>query len=348
MSEMDELRRRWAETLRKDAEDRLAEQQAVIRAFTITCSERGLDLETKDFDYFQKVGVVAQYQDLLSILCPELETDKDGLYDFGQLRELFRIVPFMGEGLLFGSDYILMAHPFFRRGMNPSQNWSPRFIDLFWKLNKPDISARIALDTERVRLDVKTFGIAELDTWFGAGFSGKITDIKDGPVELRPPVYLDQFDLDTFFGSAYSLHIKWATSGNIKTFQAEAYLSDHILVEWADDLWHPVQYIHAEYDLKKEHFRHFDGALHFYQIGDYNVMRDADLNYNLKNNEHIKAPTKKMFRLDGEIPLTIWLELTSHFFSKNPLITEYFEGKYPPHIEEVLEKARKTISEKKN
>lgn len=342
MSEMDDMRRRWAENQRREAEEELAAQAGRISDFTAHCAGLGLALDKTHFQYLRPIGTIAQYADIISTLCPELETDKDGLYDFNRLRDLFQITAFTG-GLLQAPNFILMAHPWFRRSMHAGAGWAPRFIELFWRLDLPATRARIALDPDRVRIDLNRHGMIELDTWFGAAFSQDIAGIKDGMAELRPPAYLDPFDLEIFFGCAYSLHIKWSTEGNIKTFQAEAFLIDKVLAELEDDLWHPVRYVHAEYDLEANEFRHFDGAIHFYQAPDYRIMRDADLNYNLKHGAQIKAPAKKLFRLDDHIPVTTWLELTAHFFPHNPLIIEYFEGRYPQQIEETLARVRAAL-----
>lgn len=35
-----------------------------------------------------------------------------------------------------------------------------------------------------------------------------------------------------------------------------------------------------------------------------------------------------------------WIEFSSHFLTGNPLVFEYFEGKYPDYINEMLEKVR--------
>ncbi len=58
------------------------------------------------------------------------------------------------------------------------------------------------------------------------------------------------------------------------------------------------------------------------------------------NSRHIKPMSKKMFKLNGAINVDDWVELSSHFFSANPLMFEYFNGEYPDHIVNILEKLR--------
>lgn len=341
-NEMEEIKRRYIENLRKEAESQLNLNNVEIAKFIEYCNALGIKVGTEQVSYLQTIGIVANHKGLLDSLCQDLLKDKDGLYDIHQLKALFQPMPFPGTGLLKSANYAIMAHQFYRRGMNPTANWEPKFIELFWKLDLPNSDVRIALDPDRVKLDLNGFGYMEFDTWFGAAFNKDISEIKDGLAELRPPSYLDSFEINFLFGSAYSLHIKWSTEGTVKTFQAEAYLDESVITEWEDDIWHPVRYIHAEYDLTKRNFKHFDGAIHFYPPHDYKVMRDKDLNYNLKNTTHIKAPTKKIFCLNNDIPVDLWLEFTCHFFPHNPLIIEYFEGKYPDHLQETLNAIQKS------
>ena len=41
-----------------------------------------------------------------------------------------------------------------------------------------------------------------------------------------------------------------------------------------------------------------------------------------------------------------WIDYSGHFMSGNPLVFEYFEGKYPEHIIQMLERVRKNKEEK--
>ncbi len=287
---------------------------------------------------------MAKSPNLLQNLCPELLLDKDGLYDLAQLRALFKPATFPGTGLMVVNDFMIMAHPFFRRGMHLGANWESRFIEMFWRIDIPTARIFVALDLNRVRLDLKGIGYLELDTWHGAKFSQDIPTIKDGIGQWRPPGDVDSL-LDLIFGSAYSLNTKWSTKGRLKTFQAEAYLQDDILFEWEGDIWHPVRYIHSQYDLENNQFIHLDGAIHFYQPTDYKIMREKDLDYNFKHAEQIKAPAVKLFKIDDHIPLEVWMELTSQFFAHNPLIFEYFEGKYPEQIQDIINAIRKSRKE---
>lgn len=337
MNQMEEMRRKRLEMQQEEAKKQIQAHAGVITAFTEKCKALENPVLDLRVNYLETIGLVAYAPTLLQNLCPDLLIDKDGLYDLSQLRALYKQAPFPGTGLMVADNFMLIAHPFFRRGMHRGANWESRFIELFWRTEIPSARIFVALDPDRVRLDLNSFGYIELDTWHGAKFSEAIATIKDGISQLRPPGDIEPFHLDFLFGSAYSLNTKWSTKGRIKTFQAEAYLQEDILFEWEGDIWHPVRYIHSRYDLDKEQFIHLDGAIHFYQPSDYKIMREKDLDYNFKHAEQIKAPAVKLFKIDDDIPLANWMELTSQFFAHNPLIIEYFEGKYPVNLQETIE-----------
>ena len=151
---------------------------------------------------------------------------------------------------------------------------------------------------------------------------------------------LDKLDISMFFNEAYSLDVSWHTNNGIKTFQAEEFKTENVKLKINNSIFHPVRYLHAEYDSKNKIFRHFDGAVHLYSETEYFQRRDSDFNYNQKFQLHIKADSLKLFKMNGNVDIDSWILYSSHFFTGNPLIIEYFEGQYPEHIKEIIEKIR--------
>jgi hypothetical protein len=83
-------------------------------------------------------------------------------------------------------------------------------------------------------------------------------------------------------------------------------------------------------------FRHFDGAIQLFTDEEHRQRRDADFNMTAKNAEHIKARSRKVFKLNGSLKTDAWVELCCHFYTANPLIFEYFAGTYPEHVTRTL------------
>jgi len=55
------------------------------------------------------------------------------------------------------------------------------------------------------------------------------------------------------------------------------------------------------------------------------------------SNKSLKEGEKSFVYKSQNWQQRTWINFTSHFFSGNPLILEYFEGNYPKHIPEMLE-----------
>ncbi|EPC0407373.1 hypothetical protein AOY79_09280 [Escherichia coli] len=295
-----------------------------------TLGKIGLSLKDDNFEYSDPVGLTVKFDNIVSILAPELIRDKDDLIKCKQLAEFYQKKS--REGYYYANNYMLMLTPFLRRGMHPANNWAPQFVRKFWESDFNDIEASVTLDYDRVKIDVDEYGYVELDTWFGAPFEEDVSNIKEGISKLRPPMSIDTNIVNIFFNNIYSLDIKWNTKGNIKTFQSLEFSSENVVVEFQGELFHPAKYIHAEFDIESGLFRHFDGAIHFYTQNDYMMRRDSDFNHTFKNRSLVKAKAKKIFKLDGKIPKDLWVEFTCHFFTGNPLIVEYFTGSYPQYV----------------
>lgn len=336
---MDDLKKKYLENLAHEEKEEFLKHSEAVDLFKDYVLKKNIILEDSAFRYFQTIGIVAQNPGLLMKLEPDLVRDKDGLFDFQNLSANFEKHIFT-EGCFSSTLFAIMASDYFRRGFYKANSFAPRFVELFWKLNEPKIQKFIALNLDSVRINTDKSSFRELDTWYGAKFSREIASISDGVSKLRPPLDLDGFDISFFFSDVYSLDVKWSTKKGIKSFQMEEFKTDKIKIIKDGKEYFPVRYIHAEFVLGSNFFQHFDGAIHFYTPEEYYNRRDSDFNYNAKNDSHVKGLSQKLFRMDGEVSIETWILFTSHFLTGNPLIFEYFEGEYPVHIKELLDKIR--------
>lgn len=339
MGKLTKMQEDYLKALIEEEKAELAKNHELIEQFKNICKLKGLILQDENFKYIGTIGIVAVYPNILSIINPNINIDKEGLVSVLDINRYYQRKRF-ANGLLYTDNHVAMAHPFFRRNFYEYNNFAPRFIEHFWELNDNNIEAYIALDFNKVRIEVKQLGCLELDVWYGANFNEEINKIPDGIVKLRPPLDIDDSFISTFFGDAYSLDIKWETDSNIKSFQAEEFKTERVKINFNGKCYYPVRYIHAEYDLNNNYFRHFDGAIHLYTEDEYFLRRESDFNYNSKTNNQIKSSSIKLFKLNGIVHTDTWIKFSSHFFTANPLIIEYFEKKYPKHVIEVLEKIR--------
>ena len=324
----------------QEKEEKLEENKNLIEAFIVYCKNYGIELQASDFDYNHILGVHCCSKDIIIRINPKMTSDKEGLYDFNELLSKYSKKPF-SEGAFFANNYILYASDFFRRGFYENNNFAPRFIDHFWKHNFNANEVGIALDLDRVRIDTEGSFMIERDTWYGGKFSEDIASIKDDVVHLRPPQYLDNIELELFYSDAFALDVYWYSYKNIKVFQALEFKQPNVTIEIEHETYFPVRYVHAEYDMDLKHFRHFDGALQFYTEEKYYERRADNFNSKMKGEYQMKSKSKKLFKINGKLSVVDWIKFTSHFFAKNPLILEYFEGKEPDFLQPTLEAIKK-------
>lgn len=337
--ENEEMMARYFADMEKLSRERLAEAADLITKFTALAASKGVTLSAESFEYIQTTGIVAKAQGIARALLGPIKIERDGLLPFKEIASQFPPGPF-SEGCFAGPDFVLMAHPCYRRGMHTANNWAPRFIDLFWRFDAPGIEKYIALDEDRVRIDVKGSGYFEADTWYGAPFNHDIRNIKPGVVKLRPPLDLESRGVSIFFANTYCLDIKWSESAGIKSFQALEMKTENIQIEVGGQYYFPARYLHAEFDIGTNCFRHFDGAIQLFTEEEYFLRRDSDFNMTMKNSAHIKARSSKVFKINGPLETANWVEFCCHFYSANPLTFEYFSGEYPKHVTEFLERIR--------
>jgi hypothetical protein len=320
--------------MREMEEEELDKASARIEEFIAYALRRGVQLTDAAFEYSPPLGITASAPGLLRALLDVAPNGRDGLFNWADLTRDFRLG--FTKGCLEGPNFIAMAHSSFRRQMHPKLNWAPRFIELFWGFKAADPAKSIALDEDRVRIDLDGPGYAEADTWYGPPFNKDIAQIESGNVKLRPPPDLSQIRLEMFFASAYCVDVKWSQSHGIKTFQALELKTENVLASLNGAQLHPARYLHAEFDMQTGAFRHFDGAVQYLTPNEYYLRRDNDFSITLKRSQHVKPLSKKVFKLNGAVEIDDWVELSSHFFAANPLMFEYFNGAYPERITEIL------------
>jgi len=196
-------------------------------------------------------GITAKRYNLLETIAPDIEYCKDGLVDVEAVLAQFKMYPF-SPGNFRNENFICFANRLFRRSYSHHNNYAPHFLGHFLNYARNSVnSSRLALDRDRVRIDLNGGTYEERDTWYGAPFNQQINDIPDGNIKLVTPPEFNEHYLNMFCASVVSLFIRWSTKGNTKTFYAEAFKTADVLVEFGEDILHPARYIHAEFDLER-------------------------------------------------------------------------------------------------
>ncbi|MFR9546305.1 MAG: hypothetical protein SNJ09_04435 [Rikenellaceae bacterium] len=320
--------------LKDEAKLELENNSQLVSNFVSQCNNQGIKLTSDNISYTRVIGIVADYPNLtLQLLNSAL--DKDGLVSVKYLRENFDLSMVARIVYMKADNYMFFPSHYFRRGYAKDNNFAPRFCEIFLALSNNDIDSYIKLDKNRVKLDNSIY--CERDSWYGAKFNRDISSLADGVVTLRPSLGLSEFIISSFFANVYSLDIKWSTKDNIKTFVAEEVKIESVCEVIDGVTYYPARYIHAEFDLTKGCFRHFDGAIHLYTEDEYCQRLGFDMNFNSKNDKLIKPKSEKLFKMNGKIDVETWQLFVSHFFTGNPLVFEYFEGEYPDNIKQIVD-----------
>lgn len=319
----------------------LLEHRDGIEAFLALTRRKGIVLTVADVSYVEKIGIVASAPKLLERLAGRFERERDGLVPFGTFPLKFNFEQaYAGH---FNAEYfVLMAHPHFRRGLQDECHFAPRFIELFWNLSSGGLNKYIALDENRVMLDIFLGEIMEKSSWFGAPFNQDVSRVPNGISKLKPPPYLSAHHTSWLFADAHCLDVKWSQEDGIKTFQALEIKSESTRLSIDGEEYYPARYLHAEFDTATNEFRHFDGAMQYLTEPEYRQRRNSDFNYNAKNRHQIKSRSKKLFKFNGPLSTERWSDLCCHFFADNPLMFEYFTGGYPDHVIDVLARIEMT------
>jgi hypothetical protein len=112
------------------------------------------------------------------------------------------------------------------------------------------------------------------------------------------------------------VEIMWSRRDANKTVQIEE------LVPPPTDSLVSTKYIHGRWSPAADSFEHYDGA-----VKSYTRFAYADrLRTDMKKFKSKSAMYRKVFRIDGRIPLEAWCTLTTKFFDPDELIVEYLGG----------------------
>ena len=80
--------------------------------------------------------------------------------------------------------------------------------------------------------------------------------------EPVPPIVVSGERITVIVALSFTiLAFEWKSYGGIKSFQALEFKNKKVQLTIDGEIFYPVRYVHAEYDLGSNSFRHFDGAI---------------------------------------------------------------------------------------
>lgn len=250
---------------------------------------------------------------------PELgeKLDDDGLILIDDDLELL-------DGGIIYRDHVLHYHQFLRRGFtsNPNFDFTCRFIS-YYRKTRCQNHFRIAVDHRRIMPKEFYERIVEFDTWFGPTFDA--TKIDDPNAVGLTVLKRNKNSLFELANKLDRTEFFWSFKDGVKTLQIEE-VAD---MEYKFDGYYINRYVHSERDTLRQIIRHLDGAAKVYLQNKY----EGRFASKMSNVEKCHAKPK-LFRIDGSIGISDWIELISFFYKSNEMIIEYFN---PEEFERMFE-----------
>lgn len=241
---------------------------------------------------------------------PELKSKID---DEGLLVIDESFLPY--DGGIEYKGHILHYHQLLRRGFtsNPNFDFLGRLVGYY---RQSRAANRFAVAIDHTRLMPKQFflQLAEFDRWFGPRFDVSKLDDPHAlgltvHTRTRPSIFdlTNKIDRTEFF---------WTHRQGIKSLEIEEISA----ADYMFGAYNINRYVHSERDISAHVLRHLDGAAKVYTADSYALRLSSQI-----PNEPRAFRKRKLFRIDGDISVEVWLDLIAHFFKSNEMILEYFD-----------------------
>lgn len=259
-------------------------------------------------------GCAAVFDKDISIkIFPDLFAQKDdaGLIPLSVILTDFT---YQGQGIFKHRtiNLSIYAHHNFRRAQSVHNNFHFYFLnELLAIADNPDITIKLCIDEDIIGYAPSYHESMELEYHWGPKFTDDISSIKLG---------ITRHECDKFekaYSGISSTEFYWKSDEAEKTFEMEE-LKDEPAPNLDTETYN-CRYMHSIYNTDSKSFTHFDGAIRSYGFEEMNERLGKNfVQYGRK------AAYKKLFRIDGKLPLEKWKLLLVHYMQDNPLVYEYF------------------------
>lgn len=287
-----------------------------------------------DSRWFYNSIVLYGYSDIALKAFPDIfeRCDKDGLIELDFFLDKFE---HLAQGVFRkkGSDLAVVLHPYFRKATSIFNNFNWAFIEELLSLKtKKDIKIKIKVDSDFLGYAPSFITSMEFEYWWGPKYNDDISSM---------PVGLTTYGSDEFEKLYYNIlktEFVWKEDNGIHTFEMEEVKNEP--APTLGDIY-TCRYIHSIYDEIKKNFMHFDGAIRAYDTDLMIERLDKKMTEMGRQSEYTK-----LFRIDGNLPLSNWKSLVTKYFQGNPQIYEYFGLPKPINEMEIQNEPEKTAFEK--
>lgn len=229
------------------------------------------------------------------------DEDDDGLIEIAKLDPI-------GPGVYRHGKLALFAHRYLRRGATPLNTLNTSFLAALEQL-PATFHPRVALDPDMVGLASTYRPHLEHQYWWGPEFDDDLSRIPVGVAQHRSN------DVERFFTGIERTEFRWGARDAERIFEAEEIRDVPTFDPRAKR--YACRYVHAIVS-SGGGIGHFDGAVRVYDEDSFSARRAVDIAHTER------APIyDKLWRVDGDIPVSVWKRLLSDYFRDNHLVGEY-------------------------
>ncbi|MGX5683226.1 hypothetical protein ACWKWW_01595 [Chryseobacterium cucumeris] len=236
--------------------------------------------------------------------------DKNNLI---KLKDLQKEFDYKYQGIFIHKTLPLCiyCHHYFRRSLSRYNNFHYIFLDeLMSYRHNNDIEIKIALDWDMIGYGPDVLQSMEFEFWFGPKYDDDISNIDNGLTQHKTEEH------ERIYYGISSTEFFWKSNKELKEFELEELRESDIPTE---PNMYGCRYVHSIFDTTKQIFNHFDGAIRGYNAELYFERIDQKMTDFGRRSDY-----KKLFRIDGKLPLSKWKSLVTNYMQDNPLIYEYF------------------------
>jgi hypothetical protein len=234
------------------------------------------------------------------------ENDRDGLVPIEKLNPI-------GPGVYQIQEFVIFAHEYFRRALFRLNTLNAEFLKNLQGLQS-DLKPRVALDRDMIGLAADFQEPIELMYTWGPSFKDEFENIKTG-------VTVHEADeSERFFSGISRTEFWWKFPADVYEFEVEE-IADRDHPYYRDVKQFACRYVHSRVPNDTGDANHLDGAVRMYSEEKMMNRLDVPINRSGKNSYYTK-----LWRVDGNVGITMWKSLISDYFRGNTLIGEYLGG----------------------
>lgn len=286
-------------------------------------------------------GCVAVWdKNIVGKVFPEIikEMEKDEKQNLIEINFILKKFDYLGEGIFKDkkSEFTIFVHEYFRQSLSRFNNYNLYFINNLMDLKEnSELNIKIAIDTSLLGYAPSFKRTFEFEYWYGPKFDNDILSIPSGVTAHQ---ITDKFQLSLYGISSTEFWWKKNTEEQKHELEIEE-LKDKPSFGISEDSY-GCRYVHSIFNYENGSFEHFDGAIRMYDTDKICSRMEKPINKSGKDTEY-----KKIFRIDGNLPISKWKSLVSYYFYGNPLVREYFcnEGQTEANEAHIIEEEKNSV-----